>query len=53
MLDILARSFLTATRVDTPKTPKGAVPKPIVKPRWAAPTHWLQRPRRLTEPDCQ
>ncbi|MFT7593867.1 MAG: hypothetical protein ACI8R4_001183 [Paracoccaceae bacterium] len=53
MLDILARSFMTATRVNAPETPKAATPKPIAKPRWAAPAYWRQRPELSADQDRQ
>lgn len=43
MLDILARTFLTATRVNTPVVSEKPEPTPAGKTRWAAPAHWWQR----------
>lgn len=47
MLNILAHSFMTATRVDAPEIMDA--PKPKRKLSWAAPAYWKMRPTRVVD----
>ena len=49
MLNIFAHSFMTATRLDSPKITEA--PKPRRKPRWTAPAYWRMRPERRVDLD--